>query len=109
MGLALDSEDGVAVCTSSGTVGPSLSFGRADSATVISPSGALADASATELGNRVNEPGDIEQALDWVLSIAGVIGAVIIMGGTVGAKGEIELVPISSPESSVESPEDGLI
>lgn len=43
----------VAVCISSGTVGHSLSFGLADSVTVIVGSTALADAAATCLGNEV--------------------------------------------------------
>jgi ApbE superfamily uncharacterized protein (UPF0280 family) len=43
------------VCTSSGTVGHSLSFGCADAATVIAASGFLADAAATALGNRIRE------------------------------------------------------
>lgn len=43
------------ICTSSGTVGHSLSFGRADAATVVAASGGLADAAATALGNRVRE------------------------------------------------------
>ena len=42
-----------AVCTSSGTVGHSLSFGEADSVTVLASSTALADAVATRLGNEV--------------------------------------------------------
>ncbi len=44
------------VCTSSGTVGHSLSFGRADAATVIAGDGYLADAMATALGNRISKP-----------------------------------------------------
>jgi ApbE superfamily uncharacterized protein (UPF0280 family) len=92
--LALDAAEGVAVCTSSGTVGPSLSFGKADCATVISPSGALADAVATELGNRVKTPEDIKAALNWALSVTGVTGAVVIMGEMFGAKGDVELVPV---------------
>lgn len=95
MALVLDAVDGVAVCTSSGTVGPSLSYGRADCATVISPSGALADAAATELGNRVKKPADVETALDWVLSVTGVTGAVVIIGETFGAKGDVELIPVN--------------
>jgi ApbE superfamily uncharacterized protein (UPF0280 family) len=39
------------VCHSSGTVGHSLSFGKADAALVISEDCALADAAATRLGN----------------------------------------------------------
>ena len=96
--LAVDPSEGLAVCTSSGTVGPSLSLGRADAATVISPSGALADAAATELGNRIRSPGDVKKALDWVLSVTGVTGAVVIMGETIGAKGQVELVPLGGED-----------
>jgi len=92
LGLALHPGRGISVCTSSGTVGPSLSYGRADCATVISRSGALADAAATELGNRVKVPDEIAAALDWALSVRGVIGAAVIMGSVMGAKGEVELV-----------------
>ena len=41
------------ICTSSGTVGHSLSLGDADSVTVLSSSTPLADAVATRLGNEV--------------------------------------------------------
>ncbi len=97
--LSVDPSQGIAVCTSSSTVGPSLSLGMADAATAISPSGALADAAATELGNRVRRFQDMEKALDWALSVPGIIGAVVVMGETIGAKGQVELVPIGSPES----------
>jgi hypothetical protein len=102
--IAVDPSDGVAVCTSSGTVGPSLSMGRADAATVISPSGALADAAATELGNRIRSPRDVEAALNWALSVTGITGAVVIMGDTIGAKGQVELVPLDSPKPKDQSP-----
>ncbi len=80
------------VCTSSGTVGPSLSFGRADAVTVISPSAAVADAAATRIGNQVKKPGDINRALAVAPEMEGVLGAVIIMGDRVGAWGDVELV-----------------
>jgi len=101
MALSVDPSQGVAVCTSSGTVGPSLSMGRADAATVISPSGALADAAATELGNRIRRPEDMEKALDWALSVTGVTGAVVIMGETLGAKGKVELVSLGGTNEMV--------
>ena len=41
----------IGVCTSSGTVGHSLSFGKADAAVLVSPSATLADAAATAVGN----------------------------------------------------------
>jgi hypothetical protein len=45
----------IGICTSSGTLGHSISFGGADAATVISKSVAVADAGATLLGNSVRE------------------------------------------------------
>ena len=102
--LSVDPSEGVAICTSSGTVGPSLSLGRADAATVISLSGALADAAATELGNRIRGADDMEKALDWALSVTGVTGAVVIIGETIGAKGQVELVPLESPKAKDQSP-----
>jgi len=94
VGLSIDPGRGISVCTSSGTVGPSLSFGRADCATVISRSGPLADAAATELGNKVEKPEDIQEALDWALSVIGVIGAVVIMGDVIGVKGDVKLTKL---------------
>ncbi|MBN2515961.1 MAG: UPF0280 family protein [Deltaproteobacteria bacterium] len=80
------------VCTSSGTVGHSLSFGQADAVCVISKSGALADAAATSLGNMVKGEGDIRHALDRGSTIEGVLGIVIIVNDKLGAWGDVELV-----------------
>ena len=82
------------VCTSSGTVGPSLSLGKADAVCVISPSATLADAAATAVGNLVQGKGDIEQALERGRAIPGVEGVVIIVGDAMGAWGEYELVKL---------------
>ena len=80
------------ICTSSGTVGHSLSFGRADASVVISKDTALADAAATALGNRVQNEQDIEQALEWSRTVDGVLGAVVVVGEKIGAWGLLELV-----------------
>ena len=45
------------VCTSSGTIGPSRSFGTCDAAVVLSDDILLADAAATALGNRIRSEG----------------------------------------------------
>jgi ApbE superfamily uncharacterized protein (UPF0280 family) len=82
------------VCTSSATVGPSLSFGRADAATVVSRDAALADAAASGLGNRISGPADLEAALSWVLDVPGVMGALAVCGGRMAARGEIEIVKL---------------
>ena len=83
------------VCTSSGTVGHSLSFGRADSVTVLAGSTPLADAVATRLGNEVGEKGGkagLEKALRVARTIPGISGVVIICNELIGAVGDIELV-----------------
>ncbi|MBI2868417.1 MAG: UPF0280 family protein [Chloroflexi bacterium] len=79
------------VSTSSGTVGHSLSFGRADAAVVIAGSAALSDAVATALGNRVSEPADFAGAIEFARGIAGVRGVVLIMGEHLGVWGNVRL------------------
>ncbi len=87
----------IAVCTSSGTVGHSLSFGLADSVTVIARSTALADAAATRLGNEVGRGagGDsgIKRALEKSRIISGVLGVVVICGEKIGAVGPVFRCP----------------
>ncbi len=82
------------VCTSSGTVGHSLSFGRADAVCVTAASGALADAAATAVGNRVKSKADIQEAIEFAKRIAGLDGLVIIVGDRLGLWGRLELVPL---------------
>lgn len=84
-----------AVCTSSGVIGHSLSFGHADAVCVVSASCALADAAATAIGNHVKNAGDIPKAIELGRRIDGIQGILIIAGGKIGAWGSIELVPIS--------------
>ncbi len=79
------------VCTSSGTVGHSLSFGSADCATVIAGSAAVADAAATALGNAVRGPHTLVRAVERVRGIRGVRGALIIVGPHLASWGAIEL------------------
>lgn len=80
------------VCTSSGTVGPSLSLGIADAAVITAPSAALADAAATAVGNMVRSEQDIDAAIALGRQINGVTGIVVIAGGSMGAWGDIRLV-----------------
>ncbi len=79
------------ICTSSGTIGHSFSFGKADAATVISQDVYLADAAATALGNRVKTHEDIAGAIDWIKGVGGIRGVLIIVDNRMGAWGEIEL------------------
>lgn len=84
----------LAVCTSSGTVGHSLSYGKADAVCVLSGSCALADAAATSIGNRVQSIEDVDSAVEWGRSIPQVSGILIIIGDKMGMWGEIELAPL---------------
>ena len=85
----------LAVCTSSGTVGPSLSLGRADAATILAKDAALADAAASALGNRVRNRGDLAGAVEWVAQwIPGIVGALAVLDDRLAAWGEISLVEL---------------
>lgn len=87
----LPEETPLGVCTSSGTVGHSLSFGYADAVIVFSPSTSLADAAATAIGNRVRIPEDIPEALEFAQSVNGLRGVAIIKGDNMGLWGQIRL------------------
>jgi len=79
------------ICTSSGTIGHSLSFGKADAVAICSPSAILADAVATAAGNIVKTNSDIEKAIDFASSIDGVKGIVIILGDKLGIWGRLKI------------------
>lgn len=92
----------VGLACSSGTIGPSLSYGKADSALVIAADAAAADAWATALGNHVKSRHDLEEALHWIFEDAGKnagsesfkpLGALIILGDMMAAQGNITLGP----------------
>jgi len=93
-------ETPLGICTSSGTVGHSLSFGKADAAIVLSPSATLADAAATAIGNIVLQPADIPRGIELARSIDGVSGAIIIKDDKMGLWGEVKLYPVSVEEGS---------
>jgi ApbE superfamily uncharacterized protein (UPF0280 family) len=67
------------ICTSSGSVGPSISFGSADAAVVISEDVALADAAATALGNAVTATGPLQECFQ-AIDQPGIDGALVIRG-----------------------------
>lgn len=86
----------LAVCTSSGTIGHSLSFGKADAVTVVSKDGALADAAATAIGNLVKTRQDVSVALEAAASMEGIEGALVMIGDRLGLWGDLELAPPGS-------------
>lgn len=80
------------ICTSSGTVGHSLSFGCADSVVIMSNNASLADAVATATGNLVSSKEDLTKALNFARSIKGVSGAVIVLKNNLVSWGKVEFV-----------------
>lgn len=83
------------ICTSSGTVGPSLSFGKADAVVVLAQSAPLADAAATAGGNRIQGPDDFEKTLLFLQSIDGIDGVLLIKDDKMLAWGDLEIVPLN--------------
>ena len=95
VGLRMDASEGpMAVCTSSGTVGHSLSMGKADAVCVVSASCSLADAAATSVGNHVQTMADIQSAMEIGKKIKGIEGIVIIVKDKIGMWGDLEIVPL---------------
>ncbi|MBU0990738.1 MAG: UPF0280 family protein [Proteobacteria bacterium] len=82
------------VCSSSATVGHSLSQGITDVVCALSSSAALADGAATALGNRVKKKKDLEQVAKWADQIQGILGGLVIVGDTMATWGDIELVEL---------------
>ncbi len=86
-----DSAKGVGLCTSSATVGPSISLGEADAVTVLGATATLADTAASAIGNIVHGADDIEGALKEASGYSQILGVVIVAGGSVGVWGALEL------------------
>lgn len=81
----------VSVCTSSGTIGHSLSFGMADACTIASSSGALADAYATAFCNEVKSKDMVQTVTEKALQKPEILSVVIIMDDRVGIGGKMEI------------------
>lgn len=86
------SEEGLGVCTSSGTVSHSLSFGKSDATLIVAETAALADAMATSIGNIIKGPDDIHAAIERARSVEGVLGVLVIIGSKLGSWGDIKLI-----------------
>lgn len=78
------------LCTSSGTVGHSLSFGKADAAVILADNAILADAAATAVANAVKKKEDLPAAVALARSIKGVKGVILIEKNNLASWGMIE-------------------
>jgi len=96
--IALEIKPGetpLGICTSSASIGHSLSLGCADAVVVLSPSTSLADAAATTIGNMVKNAAAIPRAIDRAKNIPGLRGVIIIVGEEMGMWGRVKIVPIT--------------
>jgi len=84
----------LSACTSSGTIGHSLSMGHADAACVVARQCALADAAATAVANRIADARDIPDAIQFARSIEGVQGVAVICDDRLGLWGNLRLVKL---------------
>lgn len=87
------------VCSSSSTMGHSISLGNCNLATVFSKSGALADSAATRACNLVRKTSDIQNTLDEIAGLPGILGLLIIKGDSIGMAGDLpEIISNTDPE-----------
>lgn len=90
----------LAVCSSSGRIGHSLSLGSGDLVTVLAKSGAVADAAATALCNLLGEKSDINRVLEEAQRFAepgpekGILGVFAQLDDQIAAWGDLELTQI---------------
>jgi uncharacterized protein len=85
----------VGICTSSGTVGHSLSFGKADAVVISCKDTSLADALATAVCNMIKTSEDIEKAGRFMSQFSEILSAVIMIEDKVYASGCFEVLPVS--------------
>ncbi|MEW6329042.1 MAG: UPF0280 family protein [Candidatus Micrarchaeota archaeon] len=78
----------IGICTSSGTVGHSLSFGDADAAVAVARSACVADAAATAIGNIVQGEGSLPDAVSFAKKLK-IRGALIIKNKKIAAWGAL--------------------
>ena len=81
----------IGISTSSGTVGHSLSFGKADAVVVMANTAVLSDAAATAIGNSIQAAADIHGGIELAKNISGILGIIIIIDQKVGLWGQIEV------------------
>lgn len=79
------------ICTSSGTVGPSFSMGKADAAMIVCKDVLLADSYATAVANRVKTIDDVPSVIDFVSTRSDILGAIIIKDDKMAVCGDFEL------------------
>lgn len=77
------------ICSSSGTLGHSISFGNADIVVAIAEDAVLADALATAIANRVSGPDSLEDCFEPFRMTRGFLGGIAMAEGEVAMVGDI--------------------
>ena len=96
IGLEINGQDTpLGVCSSSGTVGHSLSYGKTDAVVALSKSATLADAAATAIGNLIVESSDIPRGVEFAKGIEGLLGVIVIKDDKMGLWGKVKICRIS--------------
>ncbi|MBO4560866.1 MAG: UPF0280 family protein [Bacteroidaceae bacterium] len=79
------------ICTSSGTVGPSLSLGRADAVMIVCKDVMLADSYATAMANRIRTVNDLQPVIDRITNTPDILGAIAVKDDRMAICGQFEL------------------
>lgn len=82
----------LSICSSSSTIGHSLSFGKGELVTVLARDAAMADAAATSLCNLLKHKGNLQKIVEFAEETPEILGLFAQCGGEMGLWGEIELV-----------------
>ena len=79
----------LAICSSSGKMGHSMSLGQCDLAMVVAKDAALADAAATLAANLVHTVAEVDSTLQRIARIEGIDGVMIVKDDRVGLAGRL--------------------
>ncbi|MDD4244955.1 MAG: UPF0280 family protein [Candidatus Methanomethylophilaceae archaeon] len=97
LALLIPASDGIkGICSSSGRIGPSVSFGVSGITTVFADDPVLADACATSVANNVKDATreSVAEAAERINYMEGAKGCLILCGGIMASCGEVpEIVP----------------
>jgi len=82
----------IGICSSSSKIGHSLSFGKAELVVVLSKSGALADAFATKICNKLKKEDDLELVINEYKKNKKIEGCILFFKKRIAGWGKFELI-----------------
>ncbi len=89
----------IGVCTSSGTVGPSLSFGQADAVMIVCRDVLLADSYATAFANLVRHVDDVDRVIERIRNEKDILAGMVVMKDRLGICGDFPLQLFGTEQS----------